>query len=71
MNLYAYVKNNPTKYIDPSGKIGIPGAIYGAIAGGVGGFITSRSLKGVLAGAAVGAAIGFVAPQASELRAQL
>ncbi|TSJ83902.1 RHS repeat-associated core domain-containing protein, partial [Chitinimonas sp. BJB300] len=65
INPYRYANQNPLSYIDPTGEVGLPGAIYGGIAGGIGGYI-SGGWKGVLYGAGAGAAVGFLNPAASH-----
>ena len=45
LNRYAYVKNSPLNYADPSGHVNIPGAIAGALLGGVGGAAESFILQ--------------------------
>jgi RHS repeat-associated protein len=67
-NYYAYVGDDPTKYIDPSGKFGVVGAGVGAVVGGVGdlayqlyryhGQISCVGWGQVAGAAAVGALIG-------------
>jgi len=61
LNLYAYVLNNPYKYIDPDGQWAhIAG---GALAGGFGGATTGYAAKGwggVIKGAAIGVVAGAV-----------
>jgi RHS repeat-associated protein len=64
-NLYAYVVGDPVNYLDPDGRLGIPGAVIGAAGGGlyglVGALISGGSpLVGALSGAASGAVIGFL-----------
>jgi len=75
LNLYAYVRNDPVNYTDPSGEFAVVGAIYGGIAGGVGGVITAgfspnqtvgSTLKSLGLGVLAGAATGAVAPWLSN-----
>jgi RHS repeat-associated protein len=66
INTYLYVDGNPLSKTDPTGEIGLPGAIYGAIAGGVGGYISSGgSYSGAFYGAIAGGAVGALNPFAS------
>ncbi|GHU06982.1 hypothetical protein FACS1894158_14670 [Betaproteobacteria bacterium] len=65
INLYAYVNGGPLIYVDPTGEVGFPGAIYGGVAGGIGGYI-SGGWKGALYGAGAGALVGTVNPWASH-----
>jgi RHS repeat-associated protein len=65
LNLYAYAGNNPQSMVDPSGDMGIPGAIVGAVAGAATGafgafFIPGASGYDVASAAILGAAGGFV-----------
>ena len=75
IDFYAYVRNTPTKYRDPSGKDPIIGVTVGAIAGTVQGAPSAAALAGVAAGrrslvaaliggGALRAAIGFIDPTA-------
>lgn len=68
-NPYAYVANNPLRWVDQTGEfLNVPGGIYGAIAGGVSGYISSRgSWKGVAYGAAAGGAVGLLNPFSSNV----
>lgn len=55
LNRYSYCRNNPVKYIDPSGHYFVVGMIVGAVVGGItGGF------KGMLLGALTGGIGGAV-----------
>lgn len=74
LNPYRYVWNNPNASTDPSGKYGVPGAIFGGVTGFVGGFVGGYTSSGgniwvasvgAIAGGAVGAFVGAVAPQDS------
>lgn len=66
VNLYRYVGNNPVNLRDPSGLVGIPGAVAGAIAGGIGAGVNSGgSPLAIGIGGFVGGTVGFFAPQFS------
>lgn len=63
-SVYGYVGQNPSRYIDPRGELGIPGAVGGAIAGGVAGYLTTGCIEGAVVGAgalagATGGALGL------------
>lgn len=62
LNRYTYCRNNPVKYIDPSGNFWwIVAAIIGAIVGAVTGAISAASQGGnILLGAAFGAVVGAI-----------
>ncbi len=63
LNRYAYCRNNPVKFIDPSGNFFdiIIGAIVGAVIGGINAAVTGGNIvKGILTGAVQGAAFAFV-----------
>jgi RHS repeat-associated protein len=63
-NLYGYVLGDPVNFIDPTGQIGVVGAVVGGVAGLIGGYITggwSGAAGGALAGAVIGATGGLVA----------
>jgi RHS repeat-associated protein len=65
LNRYAYCRNNPLKYVDPSGHFfwmaAIIGAIVGAISGGISAAQAGGSIwGGILFGAAFGAATGVI-----------
>ena len=72
IDFYAYVRNTPTKYRDPSGKDPIIGVTVGAIAGTVQGALGAALAGGsgkeilvaALIGGGAGAAIGFIDPTA-------
>lgn len=55
-SVYGYARQNPGRYIDPTGEIGVPGAIGGAIAGGVAGYLTTGCWQGAAVGAVAGVA---------------
>ena len=67
LNRYTYCRNNPVKYVDPSGHFfsliaAIVGAIIGAVTGGVAAHQAGGDIwKGVLFGAAVGFIAGGIA----------
>ncbi|MFA5125304.1 MAG: RHS repeat-associated core domain-containing protein [Patescibacteria group bacterium] len=78
LNRYAYCRNNPIKYVDPSGHFfwvaAIIGAIVGAISGGIsaaqaGGSIWGGIFFGAVFGGATGA-IGFGVGQALQAAAE-
>jgi RHS repeat-associated protein len=78
LNRYSYCRNNPIKYVDPSGHFfwvaAIIGAIIGAISGGIaaaqaGGSIWGGILFGAVFGGATGA-IGFGVGQALQAAAE-
>ncbi len=60
-NLYNYVRNSPTNYVDPDGRFAI-GAVIGGVTGATSGFLGSLAQGGsyseALASAAIGAAAG-------------
>ena len=59
LNRYAYVRNNPLKYIDPTGHFWFIAVIVGAILGGVGAAINNQSIgQGMLMGALGGLLVG-------------
>ena len=69
-NRYAYARDNPIRYVDPSGHcficvaIGV-GILLGGIAGGISAAVNGGNIgKGILMGAAIGAASGFMAGHA-------
>jgi RHS repeat-associated protein len=78
INLYPYVENNPANLIDPTGEIGLPGAVLGAALGATAGFtsgITSGNpsagfwsgVAGAVAGGTAGLVVGIIAPNASPV----
>ena len=63
MNRYVYCRNNPIKYVDPSGEgvilaCIIIGAVVGAVAGGFAGAVVSKKTTGSVSGTSV--AIGVL-----------
>jgi len=73
-DLYGYVLNDPVNLVDPSGEIGVAGAVIGIVAGAYGGFLSgitsgdmAAGIIGGVAGAAAGAIVGAFMPQASNI----
>ena len=66
-NNYRYVWNRSASYVDPDGRVGLPGIFFGAVAGGVGGFLASGgSFNATIAGAVAGGVVGAVNPWLSQ-----
>ncbi|WP_028315024.1 RHS repeat-associated core domain-containing protein [Desulfatibacillum aliphaticivorans] len=63
LNPYAYCRNNPLRYTDPSGHFGFAGAGIGAAVGGfcgaLSGIANGKSLSSKIAGGIVGGLVGF------------
>ncbi len=71
LNPWLYANGSPTRYTDPDGRFGVPGAIIGGIVGGLGGCLygalasdveggcLAYGLVGATAGAVGGATFGF------------
>ncbi|MFC1602923.1 putative Ig domain-containing protein [Pseudomonadota bacterium] len=57
-NLYGYVFGDPVNFIDPTGKIGLPGAAIGGTIGGVSSFMGALSTGASLGDAAVAGGMG-------------
>ncbi|WP_028316486.1 RHS repeat-associated core domain-containing protein [Desulfatibacillum aliphaticivorans] len=62
LNPYAYCRNNPLIYIDPTGHWAgaVAGAAIGAVSGAVAGFSSNTSPMGSIVGAVTGALVGGV-----------
>jgi len=59
---YGYANQNPLRWTDPTGRIGVAGGIVGAFAGGIAGYAATGTWQGAAIGAATGGAVGFFAP---------
>jgi RHS repeat-associated protein len=63
VDLYAYARNNPSSYIDPSGNdlaTALAGLAGGALVGGVSAYLADAPAGEIFAGAVAGGAGGFV-----------
>ena len=67
-NTYGYAFQNPVRHIDPTGEVGIPGAVLGGVIGGISAFtgavstgtnLTDAAIVGGI-GVLVGASVGFI-----------
>ncbi len=68
---YGYANQNPLRWTDPTGRIGIVGVAIGAVAGGIAGYAATGNWKGAAIGAVVGGAVGIFAPLAATSAAGL
>ncbi len=59
---YGYANQNPLRWTDPTGRVGVAGVVIGAFVGGIAGYAATGDWKGVVIGAAAGGAVGFFAP---------
>ena len=64
-NRYAYVANNPYKYVDPDGKDPLVTGIAGALLGGAQG-LYEGGYAGAALGGLIGYGVGVIDPAASE-----
>jgi RHS repeat-associated protein len=60
LNLFAYVFNEPTAFVDPTGTQGLPGAAIGGVWGAVSGWMGAKAAGSSNAAAAVAATVGGV-----------
>ena len=68
-SVYGYARQNPGRYVDPRGEVGVPGAIAGAAIGGTVGYYKTGCWQGAFGGAAIGAVAGGMGgPLAAALR---
>ena len=59
VNFYGYVWNDPKNYLDPTGEVGVLGAVVGAGIGGVSSFVGTLASGGSLTEASINATFGI------------
>lgn len=84
MNRYNYVENRPLNYIDPDGRVGLPGALIGGLIGAASGvagalvqgntnvgILAASAGTGFVAGAIAGSGAGLIAGAVANIGANL